>query len=124
MTLQTPEQLAEIKERAEKATPGPWIWSFQIEPDIPSYPLYEDSDGLLSASKQITVLDASAGEMSGFIDIREEDREFICCARQDIPALLEHIEELEKQVQLQKNLTAYYRQERDNLYMQDGGPLE
>lgn len=70
----TPEQLAEIRARAEAATPGPWgavKWSALWEIRTP------------------------AVEPGVAFELDHADAEFVSHARTDIPALLDYIEELE-----------------------------
>lgn len=72
----TPEQLKEIRERAEKATPGPWIYNFCR---------------VLTSDREFI---ADFGTASTWQDC--DDAAFTAHARQDIPALLAHIEQLEQ----------------------------
>lgn len=68
MTILTPSELEEIEAREKAATPGPWICT-----DDPVW--------------------CVAGPIVG----REEDADFMAAARTDIPRLLEHVQEVEKQ---------------------------
>ncbi len=80
----TAEQLAAIRERAEKATPGPWqLRTYVGDPDDP---------------KEVGI---SAGPLAeslvtgdGFLPV-QADAEFIAAAREEVPALLAHIEAVE-----------------------------
>jgi len=82
----TPEELKEIDERADKATPGPWTT------ETPK----KDEDGW---TQGVSV--ASTGRGSIIYSLTEggafpyNDRYFIAHARTDIPALLAHIREQE-----------------------------
>ncbi len=78
----------EIKARCEAATPGPWEaivgWATGGINRISS----PDNDMVVSASR--------FGHNS--LDISDYDRDFISNAREDIPALLAYIEELEAKI--------------------------
>lgn len=82
----TPEQLRAIRERAEKATPGPWVAARETE----YFTAIERPDG--------RILGSVGGD--GYTDNSPEHAEieanavFIAHAREEIPALLEHIREL------------------------------
>ena len=71
------KELAEIRKRAEAATPGPWK------------AFVEDRD-FQSGSSFIQ----TQGEDIELIGATEEDYDFIANARQDIPKLLDEIERL------------------------------
>ena len=71
------KELAEIRKRAEAATPGPWK------------AFIEDRD-FQSGSSFIQ----TQGEDIELIGATEEDYDFIANARQDIPKLLDEIESL------------------------------
>ena len=71
------KELAEIRKRAEAATPGPWK------------AFVEDRD-FQSGSSFIQ----TQGEDIELIGATEEDYDFIANARQDIPKLLDEIESL------------------------------
>lgn len=81
----TDEQLAAIRERADAATPGPWATALEVDHDG-QYWVVTPPDGsvLFSVCKV-----GHKGELK-----TEEDAEFIAHARQDIPALLAHIDAL------------------------------
>lgn len=76
MTSITPEQIAEIKARTEKATPGPWI---------------EVSHGNTVKSHGV---DSLTGNVCSAISPRTQNAAFIAHARQDIPDLLAEVERL------------------------------
>ena len=72
----TDEELAEIRERAEKATRGPWKWNNRGE--------------LFSEDGRVIYYDKS--EYNFPIAVSYYDEEFIAHAREDIPKLLAEIE--------------------------------
>lgn len=72
----TPQQLTEIRQRVEAASPGPWMFN---DDEL----IYGKNWGLL------------VGDTYNFEAL---DKDFIAHARQDIPALLQYCEELEKQI--------------------------
>lgn len=76
------KQLAEIKARAEKATPGPWE--------------YTDNgfDGCISSKDGDFLIGGEPCE--GRIE-HDANTEFICHARTDIPALISEVEQMTKQ---------------------------
>lgn len=87
----TPERLAEIKSRAEAATPGPWeaeLQEVEVDHDGTEYPYtgawvpracpWEDGDG--------------------YVHMDDANAEFIANARQDIPDLLAEVERLREHV--------------------------
>ena len=79
----TQEQIEEIRKRAEAATLGPWN----------SYTGGAND----SRPAVVTMFDYDDGEEYIFADISNtEDAVFIAKAREDIPALLAHIAELER----------------------------
>jgi hypothetical protein len=74
--------LEEIRERAEKATPGPW--------DI------DGSDNQNWGIRSVAGDQPSIAPMAGYRSKdTEADAEFIAHAREDVPALLARIEKLE-----------------------------
>jgi len=75
----TQEQIEEIRKRAEDATPGPWKVGV---------------DGYV-CNAGFYVTDTIVEDITSNI-FEKEDAEFIANARQDIPALLAHIAELER----------------------------
>lgn len=81
----TPKELAEIRERAEKASPGPWATSDDMTWDTtvrgPSMTIYDEGGHT------------------------REDADFIAHSRQDIPALLAHIEQLEGEIKKLREYT-------------------
>jgi hypothetical protein len=86
----TNTRIDEIKKRAEQATPGPWgQW-------------IEDGDCCVTAPNEKGEQDwlgnvgrAAVGELDVAFDFEKEDTSFIAHAREDIPFLLDRIQELE-----------------------------
>ena len=96
-TMLTPEQLQSIRERAEKATPGPWLNN-----DISYYVLsnwhvvtkvehYNDVPFIARARQDIPALLAHIEQLEAMPGVRS-------CACREIPGLLEKIEQLEQQL--------------------------
>jgi hypothetical protein len=77
----TNEELAAIRERAEKATPGDWAY---YENDNVVVTLHPDYQYAMEIAEEIG---------TGF------DAEFIAASRSDIPKLLAHIEALEAELE-------------------------
>jgi len=88
----TPEQLNAIKERASKATVGPWVTA-------------EEIDGVYSGMKTVVrSTDPPSRWSSRIVSVgqtrrhvkedAENNAEFIAQARQDIPALIAEVERL------------------------------
>lgn len=73
----TQEQLEVIRQRTENATPGPWKIASTTDGDY----VLDTDDMIIAATIE-----------------RTEDATFIAHARTDIPALLEHIAELEAEL--------------------------
>ncbi len=91
--------LKAIKERAEKATPGPWEWL--------SY-----GDGFIQLQGQTEcsemnpvivpyICDTCASRKAKCLSGSDEDRTFIAHAREDIPALLAEVERLQMEIDVQ-----------------------
>ncbi|MGQ5176983.1 hypothetical protein ACSQ7W_11840 [Bacillus halotolerans] len=85
------EQLEEIRKRAEAATGGKWA--------------AEVNDGLMDHRTYYRVFSDIETEYSEVTFLvhkleKKEDADFIANARQDIPALLGHIEALEKEAEV------------------------
>lgn len=75
----TEKELQEIKERCEKATPGPW--------------------GLDTWKNNLMVIATANCKIVVASRMQIRDAEFIAHAREDIPKLLREIEELKKQIE-------------------------
>jgi hypothetical protein len=80
------EQLEAIRQRAENATPSPWKWSGDKFGDIVVYS--PERRGFHNNGGEIAELDFGS----------QSDAIFIAHARTDIPALLDHIAELEAEL--------------------------
>ncbi|MBR8661186.1 ead/Ea22-like family protein [Brevibacillus sp. NL20B1] len=77
----TPEELAAIRERAEKATPGPWRWSNA-----------KVLNGKYDFVPQGSYLADTLIMFGDTYENGEHDAEFIAHAREDIPRLLDALE--------------------------------
>ena len=78
------DRLAQIQDRAEKATPGVWkIWGMQVMADQKGTSVVDDA--VLVAQ---TYLSNDSGEPRTF------DAQFIAQAHQDVPALVAALEEV------------------------------
>jgi len=79
----TEQELQEIKERSEKATPGPWTYvpGELIEDGADSY--YEDAPNIKGP---FTV------DMDEYWALGENNADFIAHSREDVPALLAEVE--------------------------------
>jgi hypothetical protein len=87
----TQEQLEDIRQRAENATPGPWKWVGQTEGGFIPQGAYLGDTLIL---------------LGDHYENYKEDATFIAHARTDIPLLLDHIAELEAEVKrLESELT-------------------
>lgn len=75
----TEQEIADIKDRLERATPGPWT-SF-----VESIDQYSGSDFIQTADDDIN-----------FVGIKAADQDFIAHARQDVPRLLVEVERLKR----------------------------
>ncbi|HLZ25432.1 MAG TPA: hypothetical protein VKQ30_25195 [Ktedonobacterales bacterium] len=85
----TNEQLNEIRERAAKATPGPWScwngWQYDRETDTMAMQGIGPDGGY---GKALATRDGHD------IYATRADAEFVACSREDIPALLAEVERL------------------------------
>lgn len=86
----TDAELAELRELAEKATPGPWVYSPErdthdspIHQDIPvgKYGYYGYDDGGVVGSSE-------------WIWLKDDDAAFIARSREAVPRLLDEVERL------------------------------
>lgn len=94
------ERLAEIRERADKATKGPWEFS-----DGKSKRCDAFNRNYLRGGDSAIVIDAvdisyDYTDSENFLVIEPEDQAFIAHARQDIPDLLAEIERLKLVIEL------------------------
>lgn len=85
----TPERLAEIKQRAEAATPGPWSYYKTISGDY-LISLPADDDTPLAHIPHIHLHQAK--------DEQGRNATFISHARTDIPDLIAEIERLQEKI--------------------------
>jgi hypothetical protein len=81
----TPEELAEIRERADKATPGPWR-------EFSTGPAHGDHWYVTADGESIALIHANDGIDE---EARQPDAEFIAAARAYVPRLLDEIERLQ-----------------------------
>lgn len=100
----TDEELAQIKERAEKATEGPWVWDDDYDMNVQDLPVLR--------GKEFNVMDF--GNDTTFYPIAgnppdDEDASFIAHARTDIPKLIAEVEYMrEKQAELLEYNRQYF----------------
>jgi hypothetical protein len=87
----TSEQIAQAKERCEKATAAPWMWS-STPTGVPtsSWPNQVKQFKLFSWATDRAVIG-----FDGTWIPNDEDREFIAHAREDVPYLLSEVERLQ-----------------------------
>lgn len=88
-----------IKSREQAATPGPWEYIAGEDEQLNAYPP-DEATGFVREMPVIAVgvetrEETGADEDFHFIEISEDDAEFITNARQDIPALLAEVERLQ-----------------------------
>lgn len=88
----TDEQLAAIRARADVAAPGPWTWRGG------NLVTLNDTARSISMGRCVLAIDGEATSINDLVEweyVREaEDAEFIAASREDIPALLAHIDTL------------------------------
>ncbi|MFZ7945721.1 hypothetical protein [Neobacillus sp. 19] len=90
----TDEQLAEIRKRAEAATPGPWVWEkFALDED--------DWDTEMPWLGNATESVMDFGDCEQYYPTQgtppnDADAEFIAHARQDVPKLLAEVARLNR----------------------------
>lgn len=82
----TAERLNEIRERADKATPGPWIAPGPERPEVVA------GDVRIADCEWLAQTDGEWAQM-------DLDAKFIAAARQDVPDLLAEIDRLKALVQ-------------------------
>lgn len=88
MTMTT-EMIAAIRERAERATPGPWQWEMLRR-------------GVMGADTLVAMAVWGDEVTEQYIAISDADAEFIAHAREDIPKLLAEIERLQAELKYYK----------------------
>lgn len=96
MTRLTTQEIEAIRERAEKATEGPWYYALNIneqtgEPDVLPH-VISDTQEVISEN------------------MYDENAEFIAHAREDIPKLLAEVERLETAIQDAISIAEMYRE--------------
>lgn len=87
----TPEELNTIRERCEKATPGPWTTDRPTKPSDPDE--FSKWVAICGLGGRTGVFADPPGGQSPW-----NDAQFIAHAREDIPALLDYIKELEARI--------------------------
>ena len=90
----TDEQLAEIRDRAERATPGPWTLVYEKSLRL--------SSAMVKAGTNRTLFNLDPDknrDLDEATHMVEDDLDFIQNARADVTALLEVIQELQARVQ-------------------------
>lgn len=88
----TSEQLKAIKERAEKATPGPW----EIDTKSPGSAAWP-AVVIAADGEEVATTHQRPKGLRWYFEGSYPDAPFIAHAITDIPALLSHIEEVEKE---------------------------
>jgi hypothetical protein len=122
------ERVAEIKERAEKATPGPWKWvetpsahtldSPANSPDkewdgITPLEIYHAFDKL--QGKPDSVLWGNwCNDSTADVGVGEADAAFIFHAREDVPYLLALVADLQKEIKDMRSAGEHERVRRHN----------
>jgi hypothetical protein len=101
------DRIEEIRERERNATPGPWEPDLDVsDPDVPEIEANILNDGLTVFF--ISGTDLRCHEQEDWKRAREsrayKDAEFIAHAREDIPYLLERIDELKREVERLRGL--------------------
>ena len=93
----TDEQLAEIRQRAEEATPSPWTADIRQRGDCVVWGPDGRFVGNMGTAPHWVVSESGAKRPAAF-DVDRRDAVFIANARQDVPALLADRDELAAQV--------------------------
>jgi hypothetical protein len=99
----TDDRLAEIRARAEAATPGPWTAEFVFaederdRPDLEHY--WDDHSEWAYNAEPFRIEGPMVVENGEFSALSGPDADFIAHAREDVPYLLERVEALEKVAQ-------------------------
>ena len=86
----TQDELQAIKERAEKATSGPWYHTERDTQDIERYICSDSTGDFVVSSGHYYDEDWS--------EIKYDDAEFIANAREDIPQLVAEVERLQRKL--------------------------
>jgi len=90
----TQAELNEIKERAENASGGKWLWEGDKFGDIVIF------------SPKLRGFHNNGGTIAKLDGCSADDAEFIAHAREDIPSLLDHIAELEAVINVIREVAA------------------
>lgn len=100
----TDDRLREIKERAEKATKGPWVWKghYLMQDCLNAYGFPEDGPWNTPHGTPIADDGSACEEYAPVIDIDGPDAHFIAHARTDIPDLLAEVERLSNGLKAEK----------------------
>lgn len=109
----SPEELAAIKERARKASPGPWAWAGSSSADLSLESKEDESwDGEEAEFMFFDRLRGAAGAILWGIRLTDysgeigahcaADAHFIAHARKDIPNLLRTLEAMQQEVHKRK----------------------
>lgn len=107
----THKELKEIKERAKKATPGPWVWR------VPGYLCNKYIDALILDSNCTCKCD------SGVWSSGVEDSDFIAHARTDIPKLIEALEEANEKLRVVGDSLEILMTDKNNCGCEASGPM-
>lgn len=93
------EQLNAIKERAAKATPGPWGWT------------YEGVDN-------VVIIQRGTNEIIARLDDETCDKDlyYIANAREDVPALVAEVERLQQQLEKANGLLGWAHDVLDDVH--------
>lgn len=83
----TDAELKQMRERCDKATPGPWV------PFVRPYQAGWSVSGIATADTADTIISCAPNAFGGRPGV-ESDRDFIAHARADIPRLLDEIDRL------------------------------
>jgi len=95
-TMLTEDELRRIEQRVAVASPGPWEWNENDSPRALKRIVGEDElDELAEYYGDNDIIDSTGGVYFGG---RDEDESFIAHAREDVPALLMMIRQLQAQV--------------------------
>lgn len=97
----TDKELKEIRERCNKATPGPWKW--EETEDQKSGREWGDLGEILVTQSGDEVLSANGYDYTS-VEVSKNDAAFIAHAREDIPALLAEIERLTTKVSILEDI--------------------
>jgi hypothetical protein len=108
----TAEELAEIRERVGKATPGPWSVRHNYHEGDRNGNEWRDSDIRFHPTG---VVYGGIPQVLAYADLDEADAEFIAAAREWVPKLLDEIEESHRRFKAVDGLAAYRSENIDRL---------